>query len=101
MNADDGNLREASETTSAAEPTGPPVDPEERPSIEPDDALPTGDDDEPSLTEKAKSLFSDGEPDENPGPSVTTSGSEPTPPPADPAERPRIEPSDALPTSDK
>jgi len=100
MNADEGNLKQASETTSAGEPTGPPVDPEERPRIEPSDALPTEDDDEPGLVEEAKSLFSEGESEDELQPTVTA-GVEPTPPPAEPAERPRIEPSDALPGDDK
>jgi len=102
MNDDNGNPRQPPEATSAAEPTGPPVDPAERPRIEPSDALPTdGQKEEPGLVETAKSFLSDDKSDVNPQPRPATSAAEPTPPPVDPDDRPRIEPSDALPSDQK
>jgi len=82
------------------EPTPPPVDPAERPRIEPTDALPTGEREEESgLIERAKSLFTAEKTDDETDPGrAASSAVEPTPPPVDPAERPRIEPTDALPT---
>ena len=100
MNDDFASPRPTSETTSAAEPTGPPVDPAHRPRIEPTDALPAEEDEKPGIADKAKSLLGDGEHDSRPAQPVTP-GEEPMPPQVDPAERPRIEPADALPTEEK
>jgi len=101
MNANNANSGQTSGTTSAAEPTGPPVDPAERPTIEPTDALPTEENNEPGLVEAAKTFFGDETPDEDSQRLTATSAAEPTPPLIDPAERPRIEPTDALPTDEK
>lgn len=76
MTADDGTRT----TVSGQEPAPPPVDPADRPTIEPSDALPT----------EAPPVPASGH----------TSGEEPTPPPVDPADRPTIEPGDALPTEE-
>jgi hypothetical protein len=100
MDDDMNSARSTPETTSAAEPSGPPVDPAERPRIEPTDALPADEDGKPGLAEKAKSFLGDGEHDSRPA-QPATPGEEPTPPPVNPAERPRIEPADALPTEEK
>lgn len=69
--------------TSPEEPTPPPVDPEDRPTIEPSDALPTEASSDPVTALEE------------------TRTQEPTPPPVDPADRPTITPSDALPTKDR
>jgi hypothetical protein len=68
----------------------PPGDPAERPTIEPTDALPTEDLDEPDQDRKSAGGTVPAPP--------PSSGEEPAPPPADPAQRPTIEPTDALPT---
>lgn len=102
MSADDGNRTPAPAATPQGEPTPPPIDPAERPRIEPTDALPTEDHEEPSLLDEAKALLTEKTGDEESSPTpAETPAAEPTPPPADPADRPRIEPTDALPTDDQ
>ena len=101
MVVNDANRLPNRAASSAVEPTPPPVDPAERPSIDPTDALPTGEqqDEASGLIEGAKSLFSAVKTVEDTAPGgAASSAVEPTPPPVDPAERPRIEPTDALPT---
>jgi hypothetical protein len=101
MNVNEENRFPASAANSTREPTPPPVDPADRPTIEPTDALPTEKQDEPGLLDKAKSLFSDEATGDAPAPApVTASRVEPTPPPVNPADRPTIEPTDALPTEE-
>jgi hypothetical protein len=106
MIANDETGSSAAGNTSAEEPTPPPAAPSERPRIEPTDALPSEDQDDTGLLDKAKSLVGNEGPDQegtdedsSPSPASTPERA-PKPPPVDPADRPRIEPTDALPNDE-
>jgi hypothetical protein len=94
MTANDHDQDPSAAAASTVEPTGPPADLADRPSIEPVDALPTDEQDEPGPVHDRTT-------DAPAAPAAANPAVEPTPPPLDPADRPHIEPTDGLPTNEQ
>ena len=84
---------------SAQDPEPPPVRPAGRPTIEPTDAMPSEGAGQPGILHEVTSSFRE-EDDEGSDTSAprADAAAEPSPPPVDPADRPTIEPADAMPT---
>jgi hypothetical protein len=91
------NRSDATDLRSGQDPEPPPVGPDDRPTIDAGDALPSQDAERPGLLHEVTS--SGGADNEASDASAPAGGTqEPSPPPVDPAHRPTIEPADALPT---